>query len=65
MTPDIALCRNEDCSKKDTCYRYIATPNPYRQAYTHYDEDDCTHYIECKSVSQERRLDAMHEGEEK
>jgi hypothetical protein len=31
--PDIAMCKGEDCPKKQTCYRYRAIPNPLRQAY--------------------------------
>jgi len=31
--PDISMCANEECPLKKGCYRYTATPNPYRQAY--------------------------------
>ena len=61
---DIAMCQNEVCAKKLECYRYLAVPDPYRQSYAQFDADGCTSYIECRTVSQERRLDAMHEGEE-
>jgi len=30
---DITMCSNEDCEQKETCYRYTAKPNPYRQSY--------------------------------
>ena len=30
---DICKCRGEDCSIKETCYRYIVEPNPLRQSY--------------------------------
>jgi len=33
--PDISMCANETCPKKDTCYRYTATPS-YHQAYGGY-----------------------------
>jgi hypothetical protein len=31
--PDITMCKDETCSKKDKCFRYIAEPNPDRQSY--------------------------------
>ena len=31
--PDISLCSGEGCNKKDTCYRFLAEPNKYRQSY--------------------------------
>lgn len=30
---DIAMCRGTGCPKKDTCYRYTAPVNLYRQSY--------------------------------
>ena len=30
---DITMCRGEMCAKKDTCYRYTAPINEYRQAF--------------------------------
>ena len=35
--PDIAMCQNEECPRKTECYRYMATPSPYRQAYGDFD----------------------------
>jgi len=64
MSPDIAMCQNEVCAKKLTCYRYMATPDPYRQSYAQFDADGCTSYIECKSKGQLRRLNLQCEGEE-
>ena len=43
--PDIAMCNNKLCSKKETCYRYMATPNPYRQSYGMFNEKDCDMYM--------------------
>jgi hypothetical protein len=34
---DIAMCKQQDCEKKDTCYRYIATPNKHYQSYLWFD----------------------------
>ena len=31
--PDITMCKGEACSIKESCYRYKATPNEYRQSY--------------------------------
>lgn len=31
--PDIAMCMNSSCHLRHSCYRYMAEPNPYRQAY--------------------------------
>lgn len=31
--PDISMCSNSTCPSKMLCYRYTATPNPYRQSY--------------------------------
>ena len=61
--PDISMCNNEECSKKDTCYRHEATPDPYRQSYTIYNPDNCHAYIECKSKGEKKRLDIQCEGE--
>ena len=30
---DITMCADEECVRKDTCYRYTAHRNPYRRAY--------------------------------
>ena len=48
MCPDISMCRSNTCPLKDTCYRFTATPNPYRQAYADFKYNDetkeCNHY---------------------
>ena len=31
--PDITMCTGTKCPKKDNCYRFRATANPYRQSY--------------------------------
>lgn len=30
---DITMCRGTKCPKKDTCFRYTATPDSQRQSY--------------------------------
>jgi hypothetical protein len=47
--PDIAMCHNITCSKRQTCYRFTATPSKYSQAYAGFKEDladgGCEYYI--------------------
>lgn len=31
--PDVSMCEGTNCSNKESCYRFTAKPNPYRQAY--------------------------------
>lgn len=33
MSPDITMCKGTDCPHKETCYRFTAKSNEYRQAY--------------------------------
>lgn len=47
--PDITMCMDMTCSQKETCYRYKAKPNEYRQSYfmnspRPEDGGECTHY---------------------
>ena len=37
--PDITMCKNKDCTIKETCYRYNANPNPYWQSYTTFSQN--------------------------
>lgn len=30
---DITMCKGINCDKRLTCYRYLATANPYAQSY--------------------------------
>ena len=50
--PDISMCMNEKCEKKDKCYRYTATPDEYWQPYCLFDEKDCTHFWDNKERSE-------------
>jgi hypothetical protein len=47
------MCLNQKCELKEKCFRFIAEPNPYRQAYEkfpHQDNyDDC--FIDIKEKS--------------
>lgn len=31
--PNISMCQNDKCEKKETCYRYKAEPNQHYQSY--------------------------------
>lgn len=33
---DISMCSDKTCSSAETCYRFRAIPNPYRQAYANF-----------------------------
>ena len=43
--PDISMCSNAKCDKKNKCYRYMAIPNPFRQSYADFDEKDCGYFM--------------------
>ena len=30
---DITMCKGINCNQTNTCYRYLAKANPYRQSY--------------------------------
>lgn len=34
--PDISMCTAHSCPLKTECYRYMAKPNPFRQAYSNF-----------------------------
>lgn len=45
--PDISMCANWSCPRKDDCYRFKATPNPFRQSYADFSPDadgDCEYF---------------------
>jgi hypothetical protein len=31
--PDVTMCYGEGCAQKESCYRYLATPDKYWQSY--------------------------------
>lgn len=33
MVPDITMCKGTGCPLRNSCYRFTATPNEYRQSY--------------------------------
>jgi hypothetical protein len=42
--PDIAMCRNEKCERRFSCYRYMAKPNKKWQSYAEFKED-CKYFV--------------------
>lgn len=49
--PDIAMCMGQGCPIKDSCFRHVATPNPYRQSYMEperKEDGSCEYYSHTK-----------------
>ena len=46
--PDITMCKNNKCSKKDTCYRFKAKPDTYQSYFIDMKEKDCDSYWSIK-----------------
>jgi hypothetical protein len=47
--PDIAMCLNNKCPKRTTCYRFMAEPNDIRQSYADFkpnEDGKCDYYWE-------------------
>ena len=47
---DITKCKGIGCPLKEECYRFIATPNDFRQSYFdfipyHHKRNECDFYI--------------------
>lgn len=38
--PDIAICTNATCTMKESCYRFMADPSDFRQAYADFEQDE-------------------------
>ena len=53
---DICKCNGFGCKKKDTCFRFLAEENPYRQSYAIYDPDNCDSYWEVKTTEEKDKL---------
>lgn len=34
--PDISMCQGGQCQDRQQCYRFMAKPNEYRQAYANF-----------------------------
>lgn len=46
--PDISMCGDHRCPSRKGCYRYMATPSEFRQAYGMFgrpdDAEKCEHH---------------------
>jgi len=42
--PDISMCSQKSCKKREHCYRYRAIPSPYWQSYMGPDPENCEHF---------------------
>lgn len=52
--PDITMCNNQQCERRNSCYRFIAKPPEYMQSYFLIEDrklfaEDCRHYWEVKA----------------
>lgn len=45
--PDITMCRNEECSKKEKCYRYTAIPSRIQSFFSPYPDEKGCEYFYC------------------
>ena len=53
--PDISMCSNMKCEKRNTCYRFLATPTPNWQTYGVFKPDDkgeCEYYWEVRETGE-------------
>ena len=58
--PDISMCSNSKCELKENCYRFIAKPNPYRQAYAEFSGGkDCMYFWKVDKKQKEKN-DVLH-----
>ena len=53
---DISVCNRRDCPKKDTCFRYLAERDDYRQSQLVIDKpnlkDGCDMYWRCRNMAE-------------
>jgi len=57
MNSDITLCKNTECLRKHSCYRYTASPNAEWQSYAMFNEDEngeCNHYWKIEPLISEK-----------
>jgi hypothetical protein len=60
---DISMCDNQNCDFNRSCYRFMAKPNPYRQAYTDFAPDEktgeCEYFMEIRGKKGPSPVDAF------
>ena len=57
VMPDISMCRNETCPLKKSCYRYMAKPNEFRQAYSSFEWKEHNNHLMCDGFMSNNRED--------
>lgn len=48
MSPDVAMCRNDACPQRKSCYRHEAKADKWWQTYGEFKPDTegyCSHYM--------------------
>ena len=53
------MCRNIECSKRDTCYRYRVAPSECMQSYMAPNHYLCKHYATIDAADKVRPLDVI------
>jgi len=57
----MSMCKNQDCESRNSCYRFIRTPNPFRQAYVDFapanDEIACDMFIRAFAQTEQHTYD--------
>ncbi len=43
--PDITLCMNQECPKKESCYRFMAIPDVLQSYASFPGGEDCDHFM--------------------
>lgn len=64
--PDITMCSGEGCPFKESCYRFTAKPNEYRQSYfvePPIKDGKCDHYWGENAESIWNQLNDIVKGE--
>ena len=57
---DISMCDNKTCTLKETCYRFNAPVNKYRQSYADFKQDErgkCDYYWK---IEKEEKNEKIH-----
>lgn len=57
--PDISMCRNTECNKRGTCYRYRVVPKESMQSYMAPNHLACKHYATIDGADKLRPLDVI------
>lgn len=63
---DIAMCNRRDCSRKNTCYRYLAFPDEL-QTYliiTEPEVSNCEYYWRCRNPKELKEMNKLNNMEE-